>query len=467
MRKQTTERVEKLYHGRLRIEKRNGSPILSARAYLQGRLVRKSTGETSKAAAIKVATDWYLEQLDRVRKGENIHGHRTLFSEAYRAFLKHAKGPARKVTPGQIKNYEDKWNLFEKTYATYFDGLTVHDMDLEWLERFRDERAKSVNKRGEPISNSTLKKDADFLRLVLRHAVERMKVLKELPTFPSFDGREWAVEKKQRPFFTYEEWQILRTRAKRRMDEEGLNSRHKRQRQELYCLIMICVGGALRVEEAQSLRWRDCTEGIVDDADKTPCVHIRVYGKHARTKQRRELGWLIYDGVTGYRLWKSLNPDAKPDDRLFQCEDYLGGFKELMLGDKDFADMDLREVLIDDKVETRSLRSLRQTGISMRLDLGPDPSYRDIAKWARTKATHIEDFYDQTHAKESVKRITGFRRPKISDKAAASLAQAQKSIQQNPIELEPWELDQRDAGGQASPGSHLQPWELDQRDSVD
>ena len=275
-----------------------------------------------------------------------------------------------------------------------------------------------------------------------------MKVLKALPVFPAFDGREWAVERKQRPFFTYEEWQILRTRAKRRVEEEGLNVKHRRQRQELFCLMMICVGGALRVEEATSLRWRDCVEGVVDDADKTPCVHIRVYGKHARTKKGREHGWLIYDGVTGFRMWKALNPNAKPDDKLFAAGDYLGGFKALMIGDPDFKDMDLREVLIDDRVETRSLRSLRQTGISMRLDLGPDPSYRDIAKWSRTKATHIEDFYDQTHAKESVKRITGFRRPKLSERAAKALAQVQQQVRENPIQLEPWELDQRERTGE-------------------
>ena len=33
-----------------------------------------TTGETNLNAAIKGATGWYLEQLDRVRKAENIRG---------------------------------------------------------------------------------------------------------------------------------------------------------------------------------------------------------------------------------------------------------------------------------------------------------------------------------------------------------------------------------------------------------
>jgi hypothetical protein len=60
---------------------------------------------------------------------------------------------------------------------------------------------------------------------------------------------------------------------------------------------------------------------------------------------------------------------------------------------------------------TRDAKSLRQTGISLRLDLGPaNPDYRDIAKWARTSPAMIATFYDQTHPKASVGRIAGFRK---------------------------------------------------------
>src|ERR1035437_5046289 len=43
------------------------------------------------------------------------------------------------------------------------------------------------------------------------------------------------------------------------------------------------------------------------------------------------------------------------------------------------------ELRTDKDGRTRDAKSLRQTGISLRLDLGPaNPDYRDIAKWART-----------------------------------------------------------------------------------
>ena len=65
---------------------------------------------------------------------------------------------------------------------------------------------------------------------------------------------------------------------------------------------------------------------------------------------------------------------------------------------------------VDANGRTRDAKSLRQTGISLRLDLGPNPDYRDIAKWARTSPAMIAIFYDQTHPQQSVERIVGFRK---------------------------------------------------------
>jgi len=59
---------------------------------------------------------------------------------------------------------------------------------------------------------------------------------------------------------------------------------------------------------------------------------------------------------------------------------------------------------------SKSAKSLRQTGISLRLELGPNPDDRDIAKWARTSPAMIAAFYDQTHPQLSVERIVGFRK---------------------------------------------------------
>ena len=61
-----------------------------------------------------------------------------------------------------------------------------------------------------------------------------------------------------RPFLDYNQWVTLRNLAKARMNKPNLNLPTKRQLQELYWFLLMCVGTALRVGEAYSLRWRDC-----------------------------------------------------------------------------------------------------------------------------------------------------------------------------------------------------------------
>ena len=73
---------------------------------------------------------------------------------------------------------------------------------------------------------------------------------------------------------------------------------------------------------------------------------------------------------------------------------------------------------------SKSAKSLRQTGISLRLELGPNPDDRDIAKWARTSPAMIAAFYDQTHPQLSVERIVGFRKQPSGKENQSTLAES-------------------------------------------
>ena len=397
--RQTTEVVAKLYNDKLRLERRNGGVTISARTYLQGKLLRKSTGESTLAAASKVATNWYLELLERIRKGEELHG--KTFAEMADAFLDHAD-LVREVSEGQRRNYRQKWSLL-KAHFTEPRPIKVSDVDARFLLKLRETRSAAATKTGSPVRPATLKKDLDFVRLVLRHAKSIEKVLEQLPEFPSFRGEAWEVVPNPRPFLDHQQWVSVRNLAKKRMLEEDLNPRTKRQRQELYWFMLMSVGAALRVGEAYSLRWRDCELIRLDDAEKTEVLHLRVLGKHSRGG-RREDGYGLFGAVSAFKAMRKERPDAQPDDKLF-TEQHREGIKEL------FKLAGLREAADG---MTRDAKSLRQTGISLRLELGPNPDYRDIAKWARTSPAMIASFYDQTHPQQSVERIVGFRAKAIA-----------------------------------------------------
>lgn len=407
-RHQTTDVVSKLYDGKLRLERRNGASVISARTFIQGKLIRKSTGESNVHAATKIATDWYLDLRTRERHGEDLHG--KSFAEVAEAFLVHAD-LIREVSEGQRRNYKQKWSLLKE----HFDGIKVTNVDTRFLLALREKRSQTKSRSGEPIKPATLKKDMDFVRLVLRHAKHIEKCLDDPPEFPSFRGGAWEIVPSPRPFLDYNQWVKVRDLAKERMNEQDLNPRTKRQRQELYWFMLMCVGAALRVGEAYSVRWRDCELIKLGDKDHTEAVHMKVLGKHSRGGHREE-AYGMFGAVNAFKNMRSARQDAKPDDPLF-LENHREGIKELLIK---------ANLRVDKEGKTRDSKSLRQTGISLRLDLGPNPDYRDIAKWARTSPAMIATFYDQTHPQQSVERIVGFRkREKPAKTRKATRAEAE------------------------------------------
>jgi hypothetical protein len=397
-RRQTTETLQKLYDGKLRLERRNGGSKIYARTFVQGKSAIHSTGEITLHAATKIATDWYLDLRDRLRKGEDLHG--KSFATLAEAFIEHAD-QVREVSEGQRRNYKQKWNLLK----SHFEHIKVTDVDARFLLALRETRSKAKTKNGEPVKPATLKKDTDFVRLVLRHAKGIEKCLDELPEFPSFRGEAWEVVPSPRPFLDHEQWVKVRKLGKARISEADLNPRAKRQRQELYWFMLISVGAALRVGEAYCLRWRDCELVTLCDKDHTEAVHMHVLRKHSRGGKREE-AYGMFGAVSSFKAMKAARPEAKPDDPLF-VENHREGIKELLIKAGLRSDADGR---------TRDAKSLRQTGISLRLDLGPNPDYRDIAKWARTSPAMIAAFYDQTHPQQCVERIVGFRKKSTAAK---------------------------------------------------
>ena len=73
---------------------------------------------------------------------------------------------------------------------------------------------------------ATLKKDLDFVRLVLRYAKSIEGAIDDLPEFPSFRGAAWQVVPSPRPFLLdHEQWVRVRKLAKARAREPNLNPR--------------------------------------------------------------------------------------------------------------------------------------------------------------------------------------------------------------------------------------------------
>ena len=242
--------------------------------------------------------------------------------------------------------------------------------------------------------------------MVLTHARDELKWMAAPPDYPKFRG-EWAVTDAPAPFLTYKQYRKLFNVMRKRKSEPGLNPRTKRQREELFWFVLICVGAALRVDEAHSLRWRHCELVTLDDPDQTPAVEMLVRGKHRNAKtavdfngERREIAHAVYHGYSAFKLMQEARPDAKPDDFLF-LENHRDGVVEALKE---------ADLYLDKRTgRTRSGRSLRPTGMCLRIEVGPRPiDYRALARWARTSPQMIDRYYDQLYPATNAARIVGF-----------------------------------------------------------
>jgi hypothetical protein len=426
----------------VKLERRNRSPRIYARTFLRVNGKTRhltNTGEETLEAARKVALKWYLGLLmDAEREaaggtgpnGASAPTNGVLFADAVNGFLKWADA-AEEHSPLQRRNFRHKWSLLQSE----FDGVTLRDVDITFLERLRSTRKASTTiidalgrkrVRPRPVTNNTLKKDLDFIRGVLKWA-HREKLIDALPMFPAFKGKKWKVRTKQsrRPFLPPALWRQVKRTALARASETNLNPRVRRQRQELYAFVCLCVGAALRVEEAYNLKWKDCRLGRLKRFN-TECVYLWVHGKHTDTEDGVEEGWALYDGVVGFKYLQKVYPKADPDEPLFR-ERHRDGFRLLL----ETCDPPLRHDLVTGMA--RSTKSLRSTGISLRLAEGDNLTHDDVAVWARTSPAQIKDWYDQIDPNAKVERVAGFRgdsenEPEREKKARRDLNRVRKQV---------------------------------------
>lgn len=384
-----THLLRKLFDGRVRLETQNQNPMIYARAYVQGKLRVFRTMHTNEHSAAKAAGDWYLALLHRVRSGERLDA--ATFGMMAEKFMDHADANG-KPSPLQRRNYRHKWSLLQSKIAGIRD-IAITDIDTGWLERVREVRDK------DKVKPTTIKKDLMFISSVLNFAKNREKALETLPDFPSFTDN-WRIETESRPAFTPAQYKKLISSARRRMREPDLNPRVRRQREELYVLIVVMMGAALRPGEAYSLRWRDARlDQIADDG----LFHMSVLGKHRGPNSKREDAFMKRVGFFMLRrLFKNRDRAQTTLDSSIFTENHRDGFRLLL------EDCNLR---VDKRTErTRDLKSLRPTALTRALDRQATPDYRATAKWARTSPDILLKWYDKQDPSRAARKALLNRR---------------------------------------------------------
>ena len=345
-------------HKGLYLDERKGAAFLKARACIKGKIHFTNTETTDFKRADRIAQSWYRGLLN-IQQG--VGPSRTMGAAA-EAFLASIQSPQKRIS------HQAKWNNARE----FFKLWDVVDVTPKLLNDFLKSRREAAAKDGKTLTASTLHKDLVTIRQALKHAV----LEGWLATLPSPFPPVGKIAANPRPWLDPDEWTTLQRVAKERIAEEGLNPRTKQQREELYEFCLLMVHSCARVDEVRRLRVRDCAVKRLKDKGR-PYLEMRIQGK---TGNRKSIGWS--GAASAYeRLVERRH--LQPDDPLFR-EHHRDGFRELL---------DAAGLRRDGFGNIRNLKSLRSTGLMMRIKANPRINLKLLADNAGTSVAMLDTFY--------------------------------------------------------------------------
>ncbi len=353
----------------LLLEERKGAKHYKVRGLLNGKYHFKNTEETDYQKAKRVALSWF-RSLERNSTGNPDSG--SMWDVAEGFLLSVDK-------PGKQKNYRVKWNKIRG----FFTAMDVRDVTSKVLNDFVKTRKAQPTKSGGKISSHTVQKDLVTIRQILNWAALEM-LIDTIPVFPSAG----TIDKNPRPWLEPHEWQRLLYLAKQRISEPKLNPRTKEQRKELYDFMMMMVHSCARVDEIRAVRVGDCkVKELTEEERRQRSLQEKVDIKHyldmrikGKTGVRDAVAWS--GAVTSYRRLVARG-QLGPNDLLFK-EHHRDGFRELL---------ELAGLRHDAIGNPRNFKSLRSTGLMLRIKDNPQVNLKLLADNAGTSVAMLDTFY--------------------------------------------------------------------------
>ena len=210
-----------------------------------GKLVRKSSGVTSKSEAISIAKAKYLQHQFHAEFGTPVE--EKTFGEYYVEYKKEFIGTLSLNRKRSIES------VFDNYLIKYFGDFNLSKITLQKWHRYFDWRKKSFLRRRP--SAITLQMDRVSLIQFLKwcHA---QKYIDAVPEIKSPDMiTKVTVKRNRRPAFSESDLFTLISLASTYVNAAG-NKMVRRRRVVNTCLIMFGVQSGLRVGEIRHLKWR-------------------------------------------------------------------------------------------------------------------------------------------------------------------------------------------------------------------
>lgn len=347
----TANRSFKVEKG-LYLEERKNAANYRAVASVKGQRHAMNTETADFERATRLAQSWFKRLGDAPAGGAHTMG------EAAKGFLADLTKPVTRAS------YEVQWSVI----SPYFKTLDVDAVTTPVLKEFMRWRQRTGT-RG-PVKPHTLHKNFVCVRRILRYAAEE-GWLDRLPVFPKVG----TIEANPRPWLDPDEWQTLQRVAKDRIEKDE-NPRSRRQKEELLDFMLMMVHSCARVDEVRNLRVRDCTVKRLKGKSR-PYLEMRISGK---TGMRKSIAW---SGAVSAFERLVARGNLKPEDLLFP-EHHRDAFRELL---------DAAGLRRDMDGNVRNLKSLRSTGLMMRIKANPQINLKLLAQNVGSSVSMLDTFY--------------------------------------------------------------------------
>lgn len=414
--------VERHVHpkfSRLFIELRSKSRFYQSLTFLDGRLRQKSTKTTQLKTALKLSEEWYRSELG-AKNEHPVHSIDATMAERFAAYVV-------SLPKDRQQDARNRWSPIHG----FWGGLYMKDVSPRTYHDFYRWRRRAQT------SNHTLHKDITLIRQILKFSAEQ-GLLPALPFVP----RIGKIPHRGRRWLAMPEWKHLLKVSSQRI-AEAKNKRVVEQRQDCHDFAVFMVHSMMRVGEVQHLTFGDCR--LAKNADNEPILICDV--RVSKTGPRSGVACL--SGAAS--VFKRRLKEHTPQERLFPRSS-CRAFTSLLKAANLHRDLDGR---------TRNFRSLRATGISLRVLAGANLMV--IANNSGTSVMSINNFYakhlksaddmnDLTrvsgrnrHPEQSVERVAGLAAPKKAKRtknvarmkqSAAALSRLKKALKEEGFDVE-------------------------------
>lgn len=366
---------------RLKLERRANSRFYQQRTFLDGKVVQKSTKTADLNTAFKLAEVWYRDLLRASVSEKKRHSIDRLVAPTVSDVFKAYKDQKR-LPDSQRKYALMKWS----TIADFWRTIRVTDVTPETFEEFFTWRRRYKTRSKTTVKNHTIHKDVMVIRQILKFAIQK-GYIDSLPFIPKIG----KIDPNPRPWLARDEWLLLSVISQDRI-KEAPNARVREQRQDLRDQMIWVVASMMRIGEMLDLRFQDCRVEALNKKEEILICQVNGKRGHRTVVAPQEC----------VDIWKRRQKGRKESDRIFPVH-HRDAFRELL---------DYTELRIDSKTgEQRNFKSLRATGISLRILGDPDnpkePNLLMISKNAGTSYQSIDNFYAKRLTAEHGRKTLG------------------------------------------------------------